>query len=234
MRKPALRQGPTVWLNTTKPAARYPVLRGHQQTDVAIVGGGLTGAMIAQAFAEHGTSVIVVDAARVGEGSTAASTALLLQEPDHDLEALSRRYDSRTARLIWRRSREAARDFVHAIRRLKIACDLREVPSLYYTLSQERAKVLQRELKKRRAARLGGEWLDEDALLRASGIHGAGAIKTAGNAQLNPLRACIGFLSVARKDGASIYERTTINRIRRPPMACGCIRATARSMRNRW
>ncbi len=53
-----------------------------------------------------------------------------------------------------------------------------------------------------------------DALLRASGIHGAGAIKTAGNAQLDPLRACIGFLSAASNDGASIYERTTINRIR--------------------
>ena len=214
MRKPALRQGPTVWLKRGTPAARYPILRGHQQTEVAIVGGGLTGAMIAQAFAEHGTSVIVVEAARVGQGSTAASTALLLQEPDYDLEALSRRYGPRTARRIWRLSHDAARDFVHAIRRLKIECDLREVPSLYYTLSDERARVLQRELKKRRAARLGGEWMDEDALLRASGIHGAGAIKTAGNAQLDPLRACIGLLAAAMKDGASVYERTTINRIR--------------------
>ena len=50
----------------------------------------MTGAMIAQAFAEHGASVIVVEAARVGQGSTAASTALLLQEPDYDLEASAR------------------------------------------------------------------------------------------------------------------------------------------------
>ena len=170
--------------------------------------------MIAQAFAAHGTAVIVVEAARAGQGSTAASTALLLQEPDYDLEALSRRYGPRTARRIWRLSHDAARDFVHAIRRLDIACGLSEVPSLYYTLSEERARVLQRELKKRRAARLGGEWMDEAALLRASGIHGAGAIKTTGNAQLDPLRACSGFLAAARRDGASIYERTTINRIR--------------------
>ena len=214
MRKPVLRQGPTVWLKRSKPAAKYPILRGHQQTEVAIIGGGLTGAMVAQAFAEHGTSVIVVEAARVGQGSTAASTALLLQEPDQDLEALSKRYGARTARRIWRLSQDAASDFVHAIRRLKIECDLSEVPSLYYTLSEERARVLQRELKKRRKARLGGEWMAGEALRRASGIHGAGAIKTAGNAQLDPLRACIGFLSAAEKDGASIYERTAINRIR--------------------
>ena len=214
MRQPALRKGPTVWPQRSTPAVRYPVLRGQQQTEVAIIGAGLTGAMVAQAFAEHGTGVIVVEAARVGQGSTAASTALLLQEPDHDLEALARRYDSRTARRIWRLSHDAAREMVHAIRRLKIECGLREVPSLYYTLSDERARLLQRELKTRRAARLGGEWMDAAALLRASGIHGAGAIKTAGNAQLDPLRACTGFLSAAGNDGALIYERTTINRIR--------------------
>ncbi len=57
--------------------------------------------MIAQAFAEHGIRVIVVEAARVGHGSTAASTALLMQEPDYDLEALSARYGARVARRIW-------------------------------------------------------------------------------------------------------------------------------------
>ena len=217
MPKPALRKGRTVWLRTRKAAARYPVLRGERQTEVVVVGGGLTGAMIAHAFAEHGASVIVVEAARVAHGSTAASTALLLQEPDHDLEALARRYDPQRARRIWQLSHDAARDLVGTIRRLKIACDLRERVSLYYTLGNERARLLQRELKKRRAARLGGEWLDGDALLRASGIHGAGAIKTGGNAQLDPVRACIGFLSAARKEGASIYERTTIHRTRMMP-----------------
>jgi glycine/D-amino acid oxidase-like deaminating enzyme len=214
MRKAVLRRGRTIWQGRTKPAAKYPVLRGHHTTEVAIVGGGLTGAMIAQAFAEHGTRVVVLEAARVGQGSTAASTALLLQEPDYDLGALSKRFGPRAARRIWQRSFEAARDFVHTIRRLKIACDLRERDSLYYTLNGERAHLLRRELELRRKAKLPGEWLDQDALLGASGIHGAGAIKTHGNAQLNPLRACVGLLEAARKDGATIYEGSAVNRIR--------------------
>jgi glycine/D-amino acid oxidase-like deaminating enzyme len=59
---------------------------------VAIVGGGMTGAMLAEAFSRDGVRVAVVEAARIGLGSTAASTALLLQEPDYDLKALSERY----------------------------------------------------------------------------------------------------------------------------------------------
>jgi glycine/D-amino acid oxidase-like deaminating enzyme len=208
-----LRRGQTIWL-PQHPPAKYPILRGHLETEVAIIGGGITGAMTAQAFAEHGTKVIVVEAARVGQGSTAASTALLLQEPDYDLKALSDRYGAGAARRIWQLSHEAARDFITTIRRLKIDCDLRERDSLYYTLSDDRARLLKRELQRRRAARLPGRWIGEEALLRASGIRGAGAIKSSGNAQLDPFSACVGFLAAAVDDGATVYEGSTINRVR--------------------
>ena len=214
MRKPDLRRGRTIWLGRTKPAARYPVLRGEHETEVAIVGGGMTGAMIAESFTQHGVRVSVIEAARIGQGSTAASTALLLQEPDYDLEALGDRYGRRDARRIWAISQDAARDFIATIDRLKIACDLSERDSLYYTLDADRARQLQRELQRRRKAGLGGAWLDRSALLRASGIHGAGAIRTSGNAQLNPLQACIGLIDASAQRGAAIFERSTINRIR--------------------
>src|SRR5688572_23157082 len=92
MPKPVLRRGKTIWLQNHRRPQRHPVLRGHHDTDIAIVGGGMTGAMIAEAFASAGARVAVVEAARVGHGSTAASTALLLQEPDYDLDALTKRY----------------------------------------------------------------------------------------------------------------------------------------------
>src|SRR5215218_6009745 len=113
MRGPALRRGKTIWAkHSRRSAARYPVLRGHHDTEIAIIGGGMTGAMIAQAFAAIGVGVVVVESARIGSGSTAASTALLLQEPDHDLEALSRRYGPRAGKRIWQMSHAAAREFI--------------------------------------------------------------------------------------------------------------------------
>ena len=124
------------------------------------------------------------------------------------------RYGRRDARRIWAISQDAARDFIATIDRLKIACDLSERDSLYYTLDADRARQLQRELQRRRKAGLGGAWLDRSALLRASGIHGAGAIRTSGNAQLNPLQACIGLIDASAQRGAAIFERSTINRIR--------------------
>jgi len=215
MRKPVLRRGRTIWLqhNRQRPQ-RHPVLRGRQETDIAIVGGGMTGAMIAEAFAREGARVAIVEAARVGFGSTAASTALLLQEPDYDLEALTQHYGGRDAGRIWRLSEQAARDFIDTIRRLRIRCGLREIDSLYYTLNADRAKTLRRELSLRHRAGLEGEWLDAQALERATGIRGAGAIRTRGNAQLNPLAAATGLIDAAVAQGAKMFERTTIRRIR--------------------
>lgn len=214
MRKPVLRRGPTIWQGRTAKATRYPALRGHHETGVAIVGGGLTGALTAEAFVRAGARVTIVEAARVGQGSTAASTALLLQEPDYDLGALTKRYGARDARRIWQMSQDAARDFIDTLRRLRIRCDLRERHSLYYTLSDERAVTLQRELRRRQRAGFEGEWLDAVALEQISGIRGAGAIRTRGNAQLNPLAATLGLLDAAVTNGADVFERTSINRIR--------------------
>ena len=55
----------------------FPRLESDVRCDVAIVGGGITGALIADGFAAHGHEVAVVEERDVGWGSTAASTALL-------------------------------------------------------------------------------------------------------------------------------------------------------------
>lgn len=182
---------------------------------MAIVGGGMTGAMIAERFAAHGVAVALVEAARIGQGSTAASTALLLQEPDYDLGALSARYGRRAATRVWTLSQDAVRDFMATLDRLRIACDLTSRDSLYYALDEARARKLRRELDRRRNAGFSGRWLNQAALGRAAGLHGAGAIRTGGNAQLNPLLACRGLIAAAADHGACVFERSKISRIRR-------------------
>ena len=217
MSQPALRRGQPVWLdpNDQFNNRRYPTLRGHRDTRVAIVGGGMTGAMIAATFAEANIDVTVVEAARIGHGSTAASTALLLQEPDHDLATLARSYGASRARRIWRISHDTTQAFIKTIRRLRISCDLHERDSIYYTLSEPVARSLTHELRRRRDAGFEGEWLDTVALRAETGMTCAAAIRTRGNARLNPLRACLGLVDAAVGMGARVFERSPVNRIRR-------------------
>jgi glycine/D-amino acid oxidase-like deaminating enzyme len=211
----ALRHGRPIWLRIDRGlgARRFPSLAGHREVEVAIVGAGMTGAMIAAHFAKAGVNVAVLEATRAGSGSTAASTALLLQEPDLDLSSLAKRYGWQTSRRIWDLSFTAARNLARTFRKQHIACDLLYRDSVYYTKSIERAKLLQRELAQRHRAGLPGEWLSPGRVRELTGLTAAGAIRTRGNAQLNPYRACRGLLDAADRDGAAIFEQSRVRRI---------------------
>jgi glycine/D-amino acid oxidase-like deaminating enzyme len=60
----------------------YPALEQDESCDVAVIGAGITGAMIAHRLTAMGLSVVVVDRRDVGLGSTSASTALMQYEID--------------------------------------------------------------------------------------------------------------------------------------------------------
>ena len=214
MSHPALRVGRPVWLHSGRSHPRYPELRGHHAVELVVVGGGLSGALIALGMAEAGVRVALVDGARTARGSTAASTALLLQEPDMDLGDLAGRYGLPTARRIWEISRGAAHDLVATLRRHRIACGLTERPSIYYTTNLECVGALKQELARRGESGLPGRWLTPGALRRRTGMTGAGAIETSGNAQFDPYRACVGLLEAAARAGTMIYEQSPVSQVR--------------------
>jgi glycine/D-amino acid oxidase-like deaminating enzyme len=233
---PTLRYGRPLWVDAQRgrdrrTPAHYPTLRGSIDADVVIVGGGITGAVAAYLFSRAGVRVVLLEAERMAAGSTAASTALLMQEPDKDLTELARRYGWRDAVRIWRALAQATEEMASTIRRLRIRCDLRAEDSIYFTADKKKVAVLRRELRRRRAARLPGKWLSGEALRRRFGVCAAGGIVTHGNYQADPILACRGFLRAARAQGARVFERsrvrhvTTIDEGIRVETAHGSVRA---------
>jgi glycine/D-amino acid oxidase-like deaminating enzyme len=211
---PALRRGRPIWLRRARRAIRtYPSLSGRHETTVAIVGGGITGALIAQAFASSGIATVVLEAAAVGRGSTAASSALLLQETDLELAQLTERYGSRASRRIWRLGHESVAALVALLTRLKIRCDLTTRDAIYYARDREGAERLRREFNLRRGAGFDADWLTPGALRNTTAISGRCGIRTHGNAQFDPYRACIGVLRSAMTAGAEIFERSAVRHI---------------------
>jgi glycine/D-amino acid oxidase-like deaminating enzyme len=207
-----LRAGDPIWL-VREASPKYPRLSGMHNADVVIVGGGITGAGIAHVLAEAGIQVVLVEAGRVGRGSTAASTALLMQETDESLGALQHRYGRARANRIWELSHNATRDLVRTLRRLHVPVD--EPETIYYSTTRDAAGELRRECERRRHAGFSASWLSPPALLSATGVEGAGAIRSHGNAQCNPYRACLALLNAASRRNARIFERSRATRVDR-------------------
>ena len=227
-----LRVGQPVWLrHANGPKRQDPTLTGRHAADVAVVGGGMTGALVAQAIASAGILTVLLEGSWVGRGSTAASSALLLQEPDLELTQLIRRYSARRAKRIWQQSQESVRELVALLTEWRIGCDLRVCDAVYYTTTAESVDRLQRECARRLQHGFDAKWLDPAALRRLTGISGHGGIRTRGSARFDPYRACVGVMRAGAAAGARVFECSSVHRSRRRAIACTFAPVTVSSAR---
>jgi glycine/D-amino acid oxidase-like deaminating enzyme len=209
-----LRAGRPLWLpDVAEAKQRYPVLAGQHDTTVAIVGGGMTGALVAHAFASAGVSTTLLEGARVANGSTAASSALLLKEPDLELTSLTKRYGTRHGRRIWELSQQSVEQMIALLTRLRIRCDLKTCDAVYYGTTAQAAERLRDEAELRRRLGFAAQWLGPARVRRLTGIAAHGAILSTRNARFDPYRACIGIVRHAARAGAEVFERSRVRRI---------------------
>lgn len=115
-----LKSGRTYWRSVNP--VRGPEIRLRQDVtcDVAIVGGGIVGALLAYHLSAEGLSIVLVDKRQTVGGSTGASTALLLYELDVHLLDLGRMIGKKRAQRVYALSFES----IAMIRRLTAALAL--------------------------------------------------------------------------------------------------------------
>lgn len=194
----------------------HPKLRGTLQSDIVIVGGGLTGCAIAYAFASAGVRTIVLEEDRLASRATAGSSGLLRPDPAASFREAAARYGLRDARILWQLTRRSSLDFAAALRRLAIRCDIAAADALTVARRHhEFERPLRREYDAERDAGLEVSWLTSAALAREAAVDmGVGAMRTRDGAQMDPFRAALGLAAAAEKRGATIFEKTVARRIR--------------------
>ena len=192
----------------------YSRQKGEIETQVVVVGGGLTGSACAAAFAAAGVRVVLLEADRIGAGETARSAGLVRQDFDASFQETAALHGLRTARHIWQGFRRAALDFGAALRRLGVRSELAPQDVLSFTRDgADAARRLQKEYQARRDAGIEATWLNARALAAAARVGGAGAIRVKGDA-IDPYRSCVGLASAAAAKGAIVHDRTTVRRIK--------------------
>src|SRR5690606_21133255 len=97
-----LKSGYPFWAVKNGLMHAFQPLRADARCDVAIIGGGISGALIAAELAEAGHDVIVLQQRDIGWGSTSASTALLQFEIDTHLTELAEKLGEAYALLAYR------------------------------------------------------------------------------------------------------------------------------------
>lgn len=192
--------------------ATFPPLATSTSCDVAIIGGGISGALIAVALVDAGLEVVLLDRREVAHGSTAGNTGLMLYETDVMLHRLVRRFGRTRAERAFQRCRTAIDVLECNVRRSRLDCGFERKTSLYVAASAGHVPRLRREFAARCAGGFEAAWWPRRRIASESTLPHAAAIASPGAAQLDAYRLTYGLLLAAQRAGARIHDRTTVTR----------------------
>ncbi|MCD7099501.1 FAD-dependent oxidoreductase [Stenotrophomonas sp. MMGLT7] len=211
-----LKSGYPFWAVSNGLMSAFPPLEQDLACDVAIVGGGITAALIADELVRHGHQVAVLEQRDIGWGSTCASTALLQYEIDTHMTELARRYGEDAAAQAYLACCRAL-DMLHELSAGVRSVDFGWNRSLYYASRRRHVRGLREELRMRQRHGLEVEWLDAPALRADYGLEAHAALLSRQAARIDPYRMTYRLLARCRRQGAGVFDRTRITAIETGP-----------------
>jgi glycine/D-amino acid oxidase-like deaminating enzyme len=203
--KKNLKSGVSVW---TAYPRRLPVARPltrDVRADVLVVGAGISGALIAYSLTREGHRVVVVDRRGPLQGSTPASTALLLFEIDTPLIQLKRKIGTRSAERVWLRSKAALDALYELTRREAINASMSLRQSIYLAGDLLDPHGLAAEVRARARIGLPSQYVNRRELRTRFGLSRSAAILSDDNVTADPRALASGFLRRAQQLGARLF-----------------------------
>lgn len=208
-------QGPghanTYYAATALRRPARPVLRGEQQADVCIIGGGFSGISTALHLAERGYKVAVVEAVKVGYGASGRNGGQIVNGYSRDDDVIRARYGNDTADALLAMSHEGGDIIRDRVRDYAIDCDLKR-GGFFAAFNQKQMDYLER--RRDTWARAGNTSLhmvpkDKMPHVVASDLYMGGLLDLRGG-HLHPLNLVEGEAAAVEKLGGTVYEHSRV------------------------
>ena len=208
-----LRSGHPFWLLKNGLLADYPSLKHDESCEVAIIGGGITGALVAYYLTQEGVETVLVDKRDIGAGSTAASTALLQYEIDTELHDLISLVGEADAVRSYKLGLEAIDTVERLADELRDDCGFERKTSLYLASRKPDLSKLRKEYDTRRALGFHVTFLEAKDIESRASFSAPGAILSYGDAQVDPFRLTHQLMQAAKKQGLRVYDRCEVSKV---------------------
>lgn len=210
-----LRNGTPPWLRPAPAALHRHRQRHDRQYDVAVIGAGITGALVSHELLAAGLSVVTLDKREASLGSTAASTGLLLYQPDASMAEISRRHSRRAAERVYQLGRNAIRELGRLIRTLHLDCEWRTRHSVYFASRARDVRPLRQEAANMRRIGFPVHVLKKEDVRRRYGVRLPAALVAPGGAEVNALKLTRGiFAHCLRHPDFELRQRTRVRSLR--------------------
>jgi glycine/D-amino acid oxidase-like deaminating enzyme len=209
-----LRSKEPYWLLKNGLINTYASLQKDLVCDVLIIGGGITGSLVAYQLSREGYRTVLIDKRDVAMGSTVASTAMLQYEIDEPLFSLIEKVGEPAAVDTYREGVLAIDKLERIIKRIRAQCGFSRKESLYIADSKKNLEWLRKEFACRKKFKFEVSWLTRTQLKRQFAIVGEGAILSRAGASLDAYTLAHALLAFSVKhQDLRVFDHTSAEQV---------------------
>jgi len=206
-----LKSNEPFWLIKNGLIQSFPSLQSDAECEVLVVGGGITGALIAHQCIKNGYKTILIDKREISNGSSSATTSMLQYEIDTPLYELIELIGEKGAVASYKACSKAIDDLGKIAGKIKSKAGFRKKESLYFSAYKKDVIGLQKEFEARKKAGFEVEWLDAQDIEKKFAIPKTfGGILSKQGASVDAYMLVHEILAYNQKKGLQIYDRTEL------------------------
>ncbi|KRG13782.1 hypothetical protein ACA29_07815 [Lederbergia galactosidilytica] len=215
------KQSHSFWTSTVE-VPSYPTLSESRETDVTIVGGGISGILTAFLAAKAGLSVILLEARDLVSGTTGGTSAKLTAQHHLIYGDLLNKYGIELAKLYYQANKEGLHFIESLVKKYDIDCDFEKMDAYVYAQTKDESNQLEKEAEAYIKLSINGE-LKKDCPFDWD-IDSALVMKD--QAQFHPVKFSLAMLKEIKQLGGRIYQNTVVTELKKEG---DCIQLTTNS-----
>lgn len=189
----------------------FKQLDGDLETDVVIVGGGITGITAAYLLVKEGVKVALIDAGKLLNGTTGHTTAKISAQHDIIYDELISHFGINKARLYYEANSNAKEFIKNTINELNIDCDFSEQDAYLYTTEEQSIQKIEKEFQAYQKLNIDGNIINEIPF----DIKIFKGLVMKNQAQFHPLKYLTHLVRFIADKGGLIFENTVAVNIER-------------------
>jgi glycine/D-amino acid oxidase-like deaminating enzyme len=198
----------SVWRNEKKSEA-FESLSGTIHSEIAIIGGGITGMAAAYMLRGRGADVVLLEGSEIGAWGSSATTAFLMEHIDTDIVDLVDRVGSQSALSIIASHGEAIQWYEDTVSSEKIECEFIRCPAYLFARNAKEAMDLKKEAEAAKRVGMNAVF----SAYQEFKIPQMGHMRIGGQAKFHPLKFLYALTSGVANSGVRIYENTKVGEI---------------------
>lgn len=202
-------QGSPIFININKDKVQYPYLTKDIDTDVCIIGGGITGAITSYYFSRENINCVLLEKRRIAHLSTSITTSLLQYELDDNLSDLKEYTNLEDVIRSYNLGLIALDEIDKFIKEYGNNCNYKKRDTLLYTAKKDEINAMKIEYDYRKNNNFDVEYINEENNKFSFDLK-AGILSKNGGAEIDPYKFTHEMLKVSQNNGLRVYENAEV------------------------